>query len=99
MSDNTIGLVRDYEVEALSGSSYDSYHPPLNSDHVGSEIIPIFDDLGSEGCMRLTWRKTNYSSMSLDALTSNMNPAGVLMPPHALSEEEIKLIYKEYTLL
>lgn len=46
MIDNTVDLVRDFEVKTSLGSSSDSPNPSLSVNHTRLEIIALSDDFG-----------------------------------------------------
>ena len=78
-------------METSYGSPNGSHHPSHNSDHVGLEIISIYDDYGSKGMSETSLEEEASSSGSLDTLISNVggrkNHGEVHMPPPILSEE------------
>lgn len=96
MSDNTIDLVSDYEVEtsyaSIMGTSPNSHVLPLNKDNLELETISIFDDSDSERVSKYSLEENFLSSGSIDAFISNVgggiNHVEVLMPPHVLYKEE-----------
>lgn len=68
MINSNIDKVRNSKVEASSGSDHDSCHLTSNSDHVGLEITPIFDDYVLEWMFE-TFMEEETSSRSLYAFT------------------------------
>lgn len=83
----------DSEVEtsfsSRMGSSPNSHVPSFGSNHIGPEVIPIFDNFNSERLSEGSLEEETSSSCSLDALISNVdrgiNRVEVPMPPYVLS--------------
>lgn len=82
-------------METSFGSSSNSIHPAFNNNHVGSEVITISNDSGSEGMFEPSIEGETFSSGSLDVIISNIggivNCVKVPMPPSTLSKEEIQV--------
>lgn len=98
MSNNTVDLVSDYEVEILAASpmgiSPDSHLPSLGREHIGSTIILIYNDSDFERVSRYSLEEETSSSGSLYDLISNMdggiNLVKILMPIPILLEDEVQ---------
>lgn len=81
-------------METLSSSSPASPHPSLSSDHVGPEIVHVYDDSKLEKVSGNFLDEETSSSKSLYALISNIGKTTTLVevpiPLYVLFEEEVR---------
>lgn len=97
MSDNTVDLVSDYEVEtssaSVTGTSPNSHLPFFDINHLELDVITLLGDYDSEKVSENFSEEETYSFGSLDALISNVwgiiNHVDAPIPPRILSKEEV----------
>lgn len=99
MSDNTINLVSESERNNSSamgmGTSLDSHLPPLSHDHMGQEVISLFDNSNSKRAYGNTFVYGVSSFDSFEALLSDDGerecPIEVPIPSPILTEEKTQV--------
>lgn len=72
MSDNIVNLVSCFGEKTSFRLFHNYHHPSHTSDHVGSEIISISDDFGSEGMSETSLDEKTSSFGLLDTLILNV---------------------------